>query len=649
MSTIHSARTGDTDGLDEPTEPTEADPPPEPPTEPETDPSPARAWWRRPLMLLAATTVGAVLAWAVGSIDVAVTRFGNLARYELRTFELVLAVVAAVAVVRAMRRGARWDAEVVVAAVATLSAATVTSALRGTPYGLGGLWDIDQAFRMQAATRFADTWLSADYFYKGLHAYYPPVFPWLEGRAAALFGVPGWHMIKVAEIVGAFVAPLLAYLLWKRIVPNRLAAFMTVATLTTGMVVYEPYALVILVTVVPWWLHAIHGVRRPDVRALHPVVLGLIGALMFTTYYYYFFVCVIVAALHILVERRYGQLTRAQVRRAVLVLVTVAAASAPFWALLLWDIVASAAYRPLNNRYFLADFADLALPMFQPGVLGAVCMLGLVFLIWTAREELSRSLLVFLAGVYIWHAVGYLTIMIDVPLMSFKMKELVPLILVCAAVLAVHRLAAQARQRFDEVRVHRLTVVLVAGLCLFAADRYVSGVLDDPLTPLAHNTVLPDGSMPRYATASPDAERRLPPAEDLRRAIDARYHGSGHPVVLSDRQDLYAFYPYYGFVEYQYAYSHPTAQFRDRIAMLEWLQSVPWPDQFTNALVNNPYDRIDVIVLQRKDGCLRFRYQDENFPNGVKSPELCLPASAIDDVHFDATDVGSYVVAVRRN
>jgi hypothetical protein len=590
-----------------------------------------------------------VLAWAVGSVDGAVTRFGGLARYELRTFELLLVLVVAVAVVRVVRRRARWDAEVVVAAVASLSAATVTSALRGTPYGLGGLWDSDQAFRMQSATRFADSWHSADFFYKGLHAYYAPLFPWLEGRAAVLFDVPAWHMIKIAEIVGAFVAPLLAYALWKRIVPDRLAAFMAVATLTTGIVVYEPYALVVLVSVVPWWLHAMHGVRRPDVRPLHPVVLGLIGALLFSTYYYYLFVCVIVAAIYIAVERRYGQLSWAQVRRALLVFAVTVAGSAPFWSLLVRDIVTAAEYRPLNNRYFLAGFADLALPMFEASALGVVCLLGLVFLVWTAREELSRSLLVFLAAVYVWHAAGYVMIMFGVPLMSFKMRELVPLILICAAVLAVHRLAAQARQRFDEARVRRLTVVLVAGLCLLAADRYVGGILDDELTPLAHNTVLPDGTMPRHATGTPDADRQLPPAEDLRRAIDARYHGPGHPVVLSDRQDLYAFYPYYGFVEYQFAYSHPTAQFRDRIAVLQWLQSVPWPDQFANAMVSNPYDRIDVVVLQRTDGCLRFRYQDENYPDGVKSRELCLPAAAIDDAHFDATDVGGYVVAVRRN
>ncbi len=413
---------------------------------------------------------------------------------------------------------------------------------------------------MQSATRFADSWRSADFFYKGLHAYYAPLFPWLEGRAAVLFGVPAWQMVKVAEIVGAFVAPLLAYALWKRIVPDRLAAFMAVVTLTTGIVVYEPYALVVLVSVVPWWLHAMHGVRRADVRPLHPVVLGLIGALLFTTYYYYLFVCVLVAAIHILVERRYGQLSWGQVRRALLVFAVTVAGSAPFWAPLLYDIVTAADYRPLNNRYFLADFTDLALPMFEPGVLGVVCLLGLVFLVWTAGEELSRSLLVFLAAVYVWHAAGYLMIMAGVPLMSFNMRELVPLILICAAVLALHRLAGQARRRFDEDRVRRLTVVLVAGLCLLAADRYVGGVLDDELTPLAHNTMLPDGTMPRHATATPDADRRLPPAEDLRRAVDARYHGPGRPVVLSDRQDLYAFYPYYGFVEYQFAYSHPTAQ-----------------------------------------------------------------------------------------
>ncbi|GIJ72260.1 arabinofuranosyltransferase [Virgisporangium ochraceum] len=664
MSTTHSAVTGGTDGRDRDDAPdadrptaenltTEPPAPEQPAAEESTpaeavDPSPATARWRRPVTLLAAVAAGAALAWVVGSVDTSVTRYGSLARYELRTFQLVLVLVTALAVVRAVRRDARWDADVVVAAVAALSAATVTSALRGTPYGLAGLWDSDQSFRMQAVTRFADTWHSADYFYKGLHAYYAPLFPWLEGRAAALFDVPAWHMVKVGEIVGAFVAPLLAYWLWKRIVSDRVAAFMAVATLTTGIVVYEPYALVVMVTVVPWWVQAFHGVRRADARPLHPVVLGLVGALMFTTYYYYLFVCVVVAAILVPVELRYGRLTWVRVRRAAVVLGVTFVGSAPFWAPLVYDILTAADYRPMNNRWFQSDFADLPLPMFQPTVLGAVCLLGLVYLVWTAREELSRSLLVFLAGLYVWHAAGYLMIMIDVPLLSFKMRDLVPLVLVCAAVLAVHRLAAWARRRFDRVRVQRLTAVLVAGLCLLAADRYVGAILDSDLTPAAHDTPLPDGTMPRHATGTPDAERRLPPAEDLRRAIEERYRGSGHPVVLSDRQDLYVFYPYYGYVEYSFAYSHPTAQFRGRVAVLEWLQSVPWPDQFANAMVNNPYDRIDVIVLQRREGCLRFRFHDENWPNAYAVRELCLPAAAIDDTYFDSTTVGDYVVAVRR-
>ena len=41
---------------------------------------------------------------------------------------------------------------------------------------------------------------------------------------------------------------------------------------------------------------------------------------------------------------------------------------------------------------------------------------------------------VFLVAVYVWHAVGYLAIVAGVPLMSFKMRDLVPLILYLVAV-----------------------------------------------------------------------------------------------------------------------------------------------------------------------------------------------------------------------
>ena len=58
-------------------------------------------------------------------------------------------------------------------------------------------------------------------FYRNRHAYYAPLWPWLECRAAALLQVPAWQLVKVGQIVGAFFAPLIAYLLWKRLAAPR--------------------------------------------------------------------------------------------------------------------------------------------------------------------------------------------------------------------------------------------------------------------------------------------------------------------------------------------------------------------------------------------------------------------------------------------
>jgi galactan 5-O-arabinofuranosyltransferase len=580
--------------------------------------------------------------------------FAGTTHYRLRTGEILVVVLGAVVVWYALRRGREWDADLIPALWGAVSTYTLVTALNGTAYSFAGLFNSDQSFRTEQVTRFADTGWSADYFYRGLHAYYAPLVPWLEGRLSALLDVPPWHMIKFGTIVAAFVAPVFAYLMWRRLVSARTAAFLAGITLVTGTVFYEPYAWIVLVLIVPWWLEAVHGLSQPGLRPRHPVVLGLIGALMFCTYYYYFFVCVIVFALWLVVERRAGSLSWERIRRSAGVLAIAAGGSAVFWGPLLYDIVTADEYHPKNNRWFEDGFGDLALPMFQPTIVGALCLLGAVYLLWTIREPLSRLLVIFVAATYIWHVIGFLTVIADMPLMSFKMRELVQLILLYGAVLGLVRLAQVAATRLAPTRQHvtkvaRVAFVATAGLCLFAVDGFVTTVIQYPLTAMAHSTPYPDGSLPRYsARANPDAKPLSPSAVELSQAIDARYRGPGHPVLLSDRQDVFAFYPYYGFVQWMFTYSHPTAEFDHRVAFLAELAAAPSPDAFADLVAHNRFDGIDAIVLRRRGDCLSFNYGDDNFPEAFAQREVCLPMRLLSANYFDIAAVGDFVVAVRR-
>jgi galactan 5-O-arabinofuranosyltransferase len=89
--------------------------------------------------------------------------------------------------------------------------------------------------------------------------------------------------------------------------------------------------------------------------------------------------------------------------------------------------------------------------------------------------------------------------------------------------------------------------------------------------------------------------------------------------VFSDRTDLYAFYAYYGFVESDFSYSHPTAEFENRLAFLRTLANAS-PSEFA----------------------------DLNWPYGSAQTRLTFARDVLDPAYFDMTQMGEYVVAVRR-
>lgn len=181
---------------------------------------------------------------------------------------------------------------------------------------------------------------------------------------------------------------------------------------------------------------------------------------------------------------------------------------------------------------------------------------------------MSRSLLIIFVSLYVWHALGWLFAAVDMPLMSFRMKALVPVVLLAGTALALARGTRYAVDRLPAARVPAGYVWrIVAGggvlLAVFAGDRFVSTVVDDERIRAAHNEPFPDGRLPGFHDE--DAKPVPPSAEPVNRFVSARYHGSGHPVVLSDRTHLFAFYPYYGFVQWNANYSHPTARYHRRL------------------------------------------------------------------------------------
>jgi galactan 5-O-arabinofuranosyltransferase len=552
-----------------------------------------------------------------------------LLEYRTRALAVLFVGVGAVGFWVGVRRHRSWGFELVPAAAGAIAAMAVTGALSGTPYGPGGLGG-DQTFRTAAVTRFADSWHIADFTSKGLPSFYPPTYFWVLGRLAAMLGVEPWRMLKVGAIVTALAVPMVAFVLWRRVVPERVAAVVSVVAIVVENF-YEPYSWLVIVAFVPWWLEVVSGIRRSGRPPGHPILLGAVGALMLTTYWYFFTVGLVAFVVKLLADRRDGGVDRRQVVRTATVTAVTLVASAVYWLPVAINVVRVDHPESVGNRWFNTTHPALPLPMFDVTVTGVVALVGVVHLALAYRRDVvARGMATLLVATYAWYLIGAVAADVGRPLLSFRAKPLIPLILVTAGVIALVHLVEFAVNHWRRADVTRAGITVGILLGVYAAQGFIDEVRDSPYTEAARTAVRPDDSPPD------------PSAAELQRTIESTV--GRHAVLLSDRVDVLALYPNHAFVVWDAHYANPASEFGQRIELLTRLSRTDDPASFSALVRQNPYDTIDAFVLLEDGDDLVFRYGADVFPAGTRSAEIRFPAALFAD--FEQVPVGDHILVI---
>ena len=161
---------------------------------------------------LIAVIVAAVSLTAIGTVEWPAFPSSNQL-HALTTVGQVTCLLGLVASGVLWRRGrelvARSGAAVFLSGFAVV---TLGMPLGATKLYLFGI-SVDQQFRTEYLTRFADSPALRDMTYADMPPFYPPGWFWLGGRAAALVGTPGWEMFKPWAITSIAVAIVLAFAL----------------------------------------------------------------------------------------------------------------------------------------------------------------------------------------------------------------------------------------------------------------------------------------------------------------------------------------------------------------------------------------------------------------------------------------------------
>jgi galactan 5-O-arabinofuranosyltransferase len=539
--------------------------------------------------------------------------------------------------------------------LSAFSVVTLAMPLGATKLYLFGI-SVDQQFRTEYLTRFTDSAALHDMTYFGLPPYYPAGWFWIGGRAAALTGTPAWEMFKPWAITSIAVAVVLAFALWASMIRFEQALVVSTATaaVTLAYSPAEPYAAVITVLLPPVLVLAWSGLRGRTRSGGWAAIIGVglflgVAALFYSLLLGYAAFTVTIMAIALALSRRSAEPI---LRLAVAGVIAGAIALIGWLPYLLAAIGGSPADSGTAQHYLPPDGAQLSFPMLDYTLLGALCMLGTVWLVVRARSSTRAAALAFgVVAVYAWSLLSMLTTLVGTTLLSFRLQPTLTVLLAAAGAFGFVDLALAVARRYSPDSQPRVIVVagVVGAIGAITFSQDIPDVLRSDIAVAYTDT---DGYGQR-------ADRRPPGAEQYYRQIDAKIQEvTGGPrddtVVLTADYSFLSYYPYYGFQGLTSHYANPLAQFNERAATIERWATLERADQFIAELDRLPW-RAPTVFLMRRGGAgdsadtYTLRLAADVYPNqpNVRRYLVALNAALFDDPRFSVTDIGPFVLAIR--
>lgn len=610
----------------------------------------------------AVTTVANMAAAAVIAIIVSVVALDAISRVDwpaypssnqlhaLTTVGQVGCLIGLLAVGVLWRRRPGWRVLSRVGAVVFLAGFTVVTL--GMPLGATKLYlfgiSVDQQFRTEYLTRLTDSPALHDMTYTGLPPFYPPGWFWLGGRAAALTGVPAWEMFKPWAITSIAVAVVLAFALWSALIRFEYALAVTTATaaVTLAYSSPEPYSAIITVLIPPALVLAWGGLRGRKGHGWAAVIgtglfLGVTATFYTLLLAYTAFTVVVMAAFAAVGRRSIGPLLR-----LVVIGVIAAAVGAITWL----PFLLRAARGPMSDtgsaqHYLPDDGAVLNFPMLQFSLLGALCMLGTVWLVWKASSSVKAAALgIGVLSLYGWSLLSMVATLAGTTLLSFRLQPTLTVLLAAAGVFGLIDVARSLKWR---QAIPVATAVGLIGAIGFSQD--IPNVLTPDINVAYTDT---DGNGHRGDRRPPGAEKYYAQVDSAIRAATGK--PASETVVMTADYGFLALYPYYGFQGLTSHYANPLAQFDKRTAAIESWGKLKSPDEFAKALDALPWEAPTVFLMRRGGAAgsantYTLRLAEDVYPNqpNVRRYTVDLDAGLFTSPHFTVKTIGPFVLAIR--
>jgi len=623
-------------------------------------PRPVRRVVSRGLGAMARPAVAAIVTWLIAMpvafLTPKVVPFqSGMGGLRWLTLPLTAGFFAAVVLWLAWRRWPTgWLAGVSAGAMSGWFALSLSTALRGTPFPFYGL--IGDAGRITAmATRYSVTAASSDMMIPGLPSEYPPLFPWVVGRTAAMFGVAAWRLVGDFEVLFMSLAMLVAFVLWQRLVSPWLALAVATAGFMVFPLSHKAYEALALAGFLPWLLLTF---TNPPRGRLHWLPSGIIAGLIVLCYYGW----MIFGVFGVLVIA--WRMWRIEGDRKAFLLYVAKVAGVAF-VVASWFLVPLIYTRVTLGGSVVADLygtssmLDAIFPFLQitypavSGLLAMVQLIGLIGLIWLrGRAWWARPLLAMVLGAYAFRLIGMVSFMLtEHTLLSqytpavygTAMSVAAPLTIAHATPMLLRRLSIDPPKPGIPTGVAAgVAVMLSFAGYVFCVDWMpkASGGRYSIVTEFAYGEPYPTGGRPS------DAAQHTPwfPVEPIRQAVEEVIGADHDAVALSVDERLWAYLPWRGYIGNDLWSS--IAHSHQRLRNIQDLSAINDPARFTEQSQHMQFGRIDIFILKKTpQGWLWVFHRGYNHDNAL----IYFQPTQFDHATWAIVDVPEdYVAIVRR-
>ncbi|MGW5386966.1 galactan 5-O-arabinofuranosyltransferase [Nocardia sp. NPDC003963] len=587
-------------------------------------------------------------------------------------------------------RRSRWLAKLLSwTGISAFVTVTLGMPLAATKLYLFGI-SVDQEFRTEYLTRLTDSAALRDMTYADLPPFYPAGWFWVGGRVANVLGMDGWEVFKPYAIGSIAVAAVVSLVLWTRLIRADWAVGVTSAV-TAVAVTYaapEAYGAVIAILLPPVLVLAWGALYRPAEVTGRPAdsddgptaggwaaVLGTglflgFAAACYTLYFAFAVFTVVlmaVVAAGLGLRARYAARTPRRIaahseKSHAPVGSAGRAIGAPLLRLIVMGVVAAVIALPVFLP-FLARMLDrpklqsggafhylpeagseLPLPMMHFSLLGALCLVGVIWLVMRASSSRrAQSLGLGVLAVYLWSLLSMLATAAGSTLLSFRLEPVLLVLLAAAGGFGFVEGARAVYQAFNEPARFRWVAIVLATVGALAYCQDIPHVLAPEITTAYTDT---DGDGERADQRDPSAVRHYHNIDDALRAQTGRE--PSETVVLTGDTTFLAYYPYFGFQGMTSHYANPLADYADRSAAIEEWSKKDTPGELLDALESAPWRAPDAFLFRRSGDEYTLRLAADVYPNdpNVKRYTVAFPAKLFDDPRFTTTDIGPFTLIV---